>query len=397
MISARKALGVLLDREAEGRRSDSLFLSAYHPASHITPLELRKALRYLIVGALRKDERTASLPGVHEHIVEKVNGLIAPDEDAGMGAGAYVKFRAGTHRKQEKIPDSDVTAVRFSRVPRREVHIAETFNLDQLIWMANAAVTALVLNLKKDRCDIFTLEDGDIRMVTEKENVFVRFQRDQDIGGHSAATRGKSYRGTAHDKTDRKVIQGEKRFVKQLATFLRRDKRLKAGFGYVVVFHSKIFSSLVEHILDNPPNGLTNSTFIPVAKNVRTTERLQQEALQTVERCRRSEKQASLKAAREDHVRYAEGFKDVSKASRAKSIETMFIRYGATRRGYVLGKDLVYTHPVKGSRLVRNITPWLIRSVMQSKGNILILKDDLFADEPDISSRLRYPKDGGVA
>ena len=54
----------------------------------------------------------------------------------------------------------------------------------------------------------------------------------------------------------------------------------------------------------------------------------------------------------------------------------------------MLGRELVYTHAVKDSREVRNVGPWIVRSVVNNDGKVVVVDKELL--DCEIAARLRY-------
>ncbi|MGC9322382.1 MAG: hypothetical protein ACP5FY_09100, partial [Kosmotogaceae bacterium] len=92
--------------------------------------------------------------------------------------------------------------------------------------------------------------------------------------------------------------------------------------------------------------------------------------------------------AQENFDKYVEGWTEVSKAANDRRIDTLFINPLERKRGYVLDRELVYTHAVKESREVRNVGPWIVRSVINNDGKVVVVDKELLQSE--IAARLRY-------
>ncbi|MHC5879842.1 hypothetical protein ACYT69_13035, partial [Streptococcus pyogenes] len=75
--------------------------------------------------------------------------------------------------------------------------------------------------------------------------------------------------------------------------------------------------------------------------------------------------------------RYAQDWNDVARMANDRRIDTLFINPLVRKRGYILDKELVYTRAVKDSREVRNIGPWIVRSVTASNGKIVVVNGEV--------------------
>jgi hypothetical protein len=382
----------LLDQEAEKIKSSVYFFSAYFPAKHYSKLQLRKRLKSLVLTTFRKHRSLKNFSRLHRRLVEKITHKINRIKELEKGLAIFVKFNARKQQKGrlEEILDENVMIIPLTREPKKETYLGKIFDLDQLIWIDKTAIDALILNLNRQTCDFYTLEGDDFRKYTQLKNKFIKERENEYLEKFAPPSRQGTYYSTGSDKTARAKLEENSKFISQIKEYLKTRRGLQVRFDYLIVFYSANFAGLIKAYERDIKTIFSSFTPIFVAKNIQNENQLKQEALNQIKKLQKTVYTDLLELAKENFNLYAQGWNKVAKADRLKKIDTLFIKPTVKKKGYLLNKEFIYTYPVKDSRMVRNIAPWLVRNVVDASGRIVVIKDSSIMPNEEVVAKLRY-------
>lgn len=382
----------LLDQEAEKIKSKIYFFTGYFPTKHYTKQQVKKRLKSLILVTFRKHKRLKNFSRLHRHLVDKISRKINKLKDLEKGLAIFVKFNARKQQKgrRDEILDKNTTVIPLAREPKKEAYVGKTFDLDQLVWIDKTALDALIINLNQEMCDFYTLEGTDFKKYTQLKNKFIKEKEDEYLEKFAPTSYEGTYYGTGFDKMARKELKENRRFINQIKTYLKANKGLQIRFDYLIVFYSANFAALIKTFERDLKTILSSFTPICVAKNIQNENLVKQESIKQIKKFQKTIKKDLLQLAKESFNVYAQGWNRVTKADRLKKIDTLFIKATAKRKGYLLKKEFIYTYPVKDSRMVLNIAPWLVRNVVNAGGRVVVIKDNSLMPKAEVAAKLRY-------
>jgi len=381
-----KELQRLLGVETE-IKSDSYLLSLYFPLENIGRIDAEKHVRSLILEAMRSDEKLAGLGKLHQKIAETVVLKMGNTADLGVGLAVFLQFSAGESSREQSV--GEVNLLALSRRPDREIYVGKTFDLDQLIWLTNSAVEALVLSLRREEAVLYMLEREKLLEIAVLENEFIQEREKEYLEGYSPSpSAGAVYHGSDSEKIERLKDEENRRFLQHVASVLKEEERTPRDADFIIVFYSSSFGEFIERIEDEVRFTLPAAHSVLIQKNITQEKQLLSESVKIVREEKPEIARELLKKARENHDRYAQDWNDVARMANDRRIDTLFINPLVRKRGYILDKELVYTRAVKDSREVRNIGPWIVRSVTASNGKIVVVNGEVL--ESGIAARLRY-------
>lgn len=351
----------LLPLKASG---EDYFLSIYFP----TPNQDFEKIIKDLTSAVKKT--FLSYPGLKRkkdlchYLTQTLQGKIRLLKDFRRGLAIFVGFNRG--QKQIK----NFTLLLLSRTPTQEISIGKIFNLDQLVWLNHTPVEGLILNLRRRRCNIYILEKDHLRPVKERSNRFLK--------------------PDSREKLSR--TQQNQKFVEDIKKSLRKRAKLEPPIDYFIVFHSKTFSDLTEELVQRVKRD--NPQIIPVLvdKSIRGSEDIKRQTLDHLKVHQKQHQTQILEEIQSQHIPFIEGWDKVIEANKEDRIKTLFVEDGAVKSGYLLKRGAVFTRPVKGSKQVGNIAPWIARSVSQQGRKVTVLRSHFRGRPPwsPISAQLRY-------
>ncbi|WP_214078829.1 MULTISPECIES: hypothetical protein [unclassified Mesotoga] len=382
-----KELQQLLSAEA-GIKSDSYLLTFYFPMENLKRSDAEKHLKSNILDCLRKDEKITGMGKIHQKVVEAVLTKLGNIDDLGRGLAIFIEFHTGEDVKNDKAIEG-VKIIPLHRKPEKEIYVGKTFDLDQLIWLSSSSAEALVVSLEREKSTYYVMEGRKLSLIKSVENEFIREKEQEYLEGYSPSpSSGAMYHGNASEKVSKAKEEENRRFLQKNASLIKNDEEIPKDVEYLVFFHSSSFSESIEKFQKEAKHLIPEAYPIFVQKTLNLERQLQEEVDKLIDSESRRLRKEFLEMAQENFDKYVEGWTEVSKAANDRRIDTLFINPLERKRGYVLDRELVYTHAVKESREVRNLGPWIVRSVINNDGKVVVVDKELLQSE--IAARLRF-------
>ncbi|PIJ60802.1 hypothetical protein [Mesotoga sp. H07.pep.5.3] len=382
-----KELEKLLNVEAE-IRSDSYLLTFYFPMENMTRADAERHVKSFILEHLRKDEKLSGMGKINQRIVEAVLTGLGNTKELRRGLAIFVEFRMGEDVKADEVIEG-LSIIPLSQVPEKEIYIGKTFDLDQLIWLSSSSIDALIVSLEREKSSFYAMDGNKLSLIKSIENEFIRKKEQEYIEEYSPSpSSGAMYHGNASEKVGRAKEEENRRFLQKIASLIKNDEDLPKDVNYLVIYYSSSFNETMEKFKNEARQLLPYAYPVFVQKTLNQEKQLQEDASKLIESESRKIRREFLHNAKENFEKYVEGWTEVSKAANDRRIDTLFINPTERKRGYVLGRELVYTHAVKDSREVRNVGPWIVRSVVNNDGKVVVVDKELL--DCEIAARLRY-------
>jgi len=389
MEKYNKQIAKLLDQEAEKIKSNVYFFTAYLPVKSYSKLQTKKRLKSLVLKTLRNHKKLKKFSSLHHYLVKKAFQKINKLDSLKKGLAFFAKIDLQRGKAYE-IRDKNITTFPVSRQPKKEAYIGKTFDLDQLIWIKNTAAYALVVNLERQKCLFYALEGGKLRRLSCLKNKFVKTKEGEYLEKFAPLPKKGILYSTGADKEARRTLKENRRFINNLKLYIKQNKRLKTGFEYLIFFYSESFAELIESFEKYIKTVFPSSTPLFIQKNIQKESRLKRAAIKQIKKFQKTVKKDLLALVKENQPLFVQGWSKTAKAARQKKIETLFIKPTVRKRGYLYKKEFIYTYPIKDSRMVKDIAPWLVKTVVDTSGRVVIIKDDGIMPEVEVAAKLRY-------
>jgi len=364
-------LDKLLEKLTVMKKENRYYLSLYYPVTLETRDEIDTNLKSFILKAIRRKKHLARKTRLHKNIVDKVLSEITSLTDLERGIGIFIGFNSSKqqHGRADEIVDVDFDMVTFSRKPRKEIFIGNIYSLDQLIWLENTNIEALVLNINESQCSIYLKEDNTLEELTTITNPF--------------RTGGK----------DRNEEESVEKFVKEIRQYISSPGKIRVKYEYLVVLSSNSYQGFIK---DNfGESTWSNEDFIPIFidKNLSDPEEILNYAKIGISKSQKMKKRDRLEVIKENYSHYCEGWTESIKAINSSKVSTLFVKSVVKRKGYInIFSKQLFTYPKKDTHKIKNIVPWAIKSVIDNGGDIVILQGDNYPNAPEIAAELRYAK-----
>lgn len=357
-------------------KEENFFLSVYLP---ITPevmnrplsKELGRRLSSLSREALKKHHLLKKQDKLRDELTQKIERKVSREESFKKGISLFAVLPTKGEQKVKlflfHLPYSS----------EKEVNIATSFDVDQLIWMQNRVENAVVLEIKRSEAKIYSLQEGDFSLLLRKKNEYRSAKVKEKKEGLKRAKLGKgkkAYYGTGENKIQKGKEKENRLFLNDLKESLRSTSSLNKKSEYLIVFYSEPFQEIIKPFVGK--NSL-KSHFEPmlVKKSFQNEEELKRAALEIIDEHQTKITKSLMEEYKRTPEKFKKGWEEVLKAARLKKIKTLFIHPKAEKKGCVDESFLPYTSQNK-CRVVENIAPWLVKIVFESGGEVRVVKEN---------------------
>ncbi len=341
--------------------------------------ELGRRLSSLGREALKKHHLLKKESKLRDELTQKIEEELSEEESFKEGIALFALLPTKGEQKIKTF------IVHLPYSPEKEVNIATSFDVDQLIWMQNRVESAVVMAIKRSGAKVYSLQGGDFSLLLKKKNEYRDAKVKERKEGLKKAKLGKeqkAYYGTGENKIQKGKEKENRLFLSDLSKSLRSASSLDKKIEYLIVFYSEPFQEIIKPFVKK--NSL-KSRFEPILmkKSFQKEEGLKRKTLEIIDKHQAKRTKKMMEEYEETPEKLKKGWEEVLKAARLKKIKTLFIHPKAEKKGCVDENFLPYASQDK-CRVVENIAPWLVKIVLESGGEVRVIK------EKEVQAGLRF-------
>ncbi len=388
-----EAIEQLIDQEPKGKHSAVYLYSGYIPTEHHPKHEIKKRVKSQILTTLRNHKRLANLSRLHEQVVaqalEKTDLLDHLDE----GIAVFGVFNASELQKgHRQFSEKNVTIIPLLQAPVKESYVGRIFDLDQLIWLTFTDPKVLVATLERNGATLYRLTGTTLQKVGRVKNTYLDMkEKSNEYLEKYAPLREKSViYSTGKENVSRLEEKENLNLLKDATTAIRTIFQASFRFERLLVYQTQSFRHLTDKLRIELATFLRASQFELITSNPPAKQFLYKEVKKILVEKRQNYLTEEYRQAKENFDVFAEGWPAVTQADREKRIAVLFVKPVTRQKGYLLQNELVYTYPIKGSRQIRNIAAWLVRSVVMNHGRVVVVDREGVMPGVEVAARLRY-------
>jgi hypothetical protein len=381
----KKIINSLVNQEKE----NGIYLSLYLPLKGFNNKKAKRRLRSLIDKGFKKNKQTEKLTNLDDLVKNKVIKRFEKLSSLEKGLGVFAKISVDEANKGAESKIEDLTVVQFSKGVKKEVFVGTTYDLDQLIWLNNLEAEALVIDLHRDECNVYILENERLKSVQTIENNFSEFKEPEYLYKPPILI-DEIYFSPGSNKVEQQKVKENRYFMNDILDKLKENSLIRERFKYLVVFYSERYKQHIDGFVRSAPvKADFNPILVERHPQIKSKKAFKKIAERKLKKYQKQKVKELYKLAEEDYNHFVKGWKKVLKAARQAKIEQLFIRPGVKKQGYV-DHQLLYLHKSKKTRKVNNLAPWLVRSVFENDGKVVMLRKNLIKKSPKVAAKLRY-------
>lgn len=387
-----ETISKLLD-SSQPRTESVYFLSAYLPKNNRNKAEVKKHIKSHLFEAFRNHPELKKDKDLRHEVIRAVQEKVDLLDALRRGLAIFVRIDLGELRGESvSLAGDNVEVLALNREPKREVRIEDTYDVDQLVWMNNIAAMALVISLRGKEARLYHVDLSGIEP-ERKEEVPVELEREPEyLEGYAPIDFRELYHGTGADKLSRMREMEREQLINDVKEVIN-SPAVPCKCEFLVIFASSAFSTLVSKLTNDATVAPRGTEVIVEHKNIEDEKELKVEAQKKIAQAQEGRKKRLLSRAQESPKQYVEGWQNVADAAREGSIAALFVKPDLEMKGYVLDGEIPHLQKYPGTRPVNNLAPWIVRRVVQTGGEVVVLRGSNNTDEvPDIAAFLRYNK-----
>jgi hypothetical protein len=388
MVKTQEKYDQIID-QVNSKSSTDHFLTVYLP---IKPLDkqakikkrIKQELKSAILKTFKNNPEISRRQQLPQKIVNLMKKRINSFDKIFSGVGLFCRFNK---RKPEKLIISQ-----FIKPPRKETFLGKTYDLDQLIWIRNTAAKAVIINIDQKKADVYILGNQQIKKVFHRENEYLETKiknLKEYIEQRNLNTGGRIFYGSGTGTVENEKALANQLFLNEVIDFIQDEKHLKATFDHLVIFYTYPFNTLIDNLIEQ---SFIKTNFKPllVTKNVQTKKEIKDLTIKNINQYQQKQRHEAFKTAKENHELFAKTWSEIIPAARKEKISVLFIPPVIKKDGYIDEKGKLWLKPKPKRRKVKNLSPWLVKSVTEKSGKIIVIKDNEYLDKFEVAAQLRY-------
>jgi len=317
-----------------------------------------------------------------DEVQEKIERKLNMMKSFNRGLGIFVKFSLENSDIDVKIYDSPIQVI-------NDVFVGKVYKVDQIVWTSNLITNSLVISIERQESSICELKEDFFTELEGFTNEYIDPEAKEYQEKFSPVGDAKIVHGTGDIGKEREEKGENRRFFTDVYEAFKKSFPNLSEYEHVIVFHSDSYDPLVEEMEETFSNDY-NIDLVFKSVQMDEVEDLEIESKKVIRNLKNEAKEEHLEISKSAQDVYAEGWKEVADASRFRKIDTLYVKKGLKKAGYISHDDLIYTYPVKDSEKVKDIAPWLFKNVLENSGKLTVFDEDSKKPNKSVAARLRF-------
>lgn len=377
----------LLKQQTRLNRDDHYFLSVYLPNKDYDKERMRLETKSALLSLLHEYKATQQALHIESRLIEPVQSKIQDLTDLKHGVAIFAALKLKRDKLLQVV--GKLRTIPLAKQPIKEIQISSTYDLDQLLAVANAKLDALVVNLHQKEFEVYELTGGSLNKTFVSENWYLREKPKHYLEkfGPTGKKNG-IYHGTGSNKLERTFQKETQTFMNWLKEYLLEKRQ--QDYQQLIIFYTSNFQEIINGLRQALEDRLGAEQINLINKTLVRAQDIRDEVLQIWEDRYQQQKEKQVEEIAEEFHQLKTGWNQVTQASRLGQIQTLYIKPDLNRKGYVLEENMLYSYPAKGTTQVNNLAPWLVTAVKQQDGEVVVLQGEEFDHYPDVMAAIRF-------
>lgn len=358
----------LITEQDKALNRNETCLSIYHNFDNPSKNIMQTEIRNLTLNYLKKftEEKSIELRDIAYQLGDIIFDY--PIYNKSVGIFARLNFN------DSKIPTLELKKNLFMIFSNTKVedfgYVGPIFDLTSAIKMMQEDANALVLNISKEDIIILKSNNSDFEKIKGFKPIILEAMKDRYTDIYSTGEGTIIHQGGgANEKQDKFTNTILSQVFEELEKLNIPDKNYKRILVFTssdfLTHHNKIIEALKRYSQTEP---------VVVQKPLKIEEDIKSHAKEKLEEIRLTSKANNIEDLKSGGITtFAEDWENVTAAARESRIYKLYLKEGFQEPGFLLNKDLPYINKELNSEPVDNITPWLIRKVIENRGEIIVL------------------------
>ncbi len=382
MPSYEQYLQTLVEKEEKERGRGKDFLTVYFPTGNYPKDRLKQEIKSFVTTTVKRNQDADVSSRDYQPIINQIAKTIDNLDFLPNGLAFFAR-----------LDRDEFLYIPLEEVPQKEATVNSRFDLDQLVWLSDRGIDALVFQINQNEANIYAFDNSQLYPAVQRENIYNEQKAQEYIGKFSFS----GYRllfSSAEDARQKREREANKKFLKSLKSFVKKNANLAESFDYLVINWSSNFVKLNTSFGEDLKAFFPETKLLVIQKNITDRDYLEKTVGEKIRQKKITDAKRELKEAQENFDRYRKEWQPILSAANEGRIQKLFIGPVIKKQGYVVDQQYIYNYPAKNSRLVDNIAPWLVHQVLNTDGEIIVLdreiRQKIEEDAPKVAALLRY-------
>lgn len=365
----------LLNLQSEALKKGLTCLTLYHTLNSLETVIAGKEIRSLVIEALRAEGiHEIGTKDIHLTIADRVSWYLQRIKNYKPGVAVFMTFDLENFKEDDIIPDENLIIYTSLFSPVTKSFVDEIFDLSS-IWNMLIEVNDLVVNISYKDTKIYRFEDQKLDLIKTIENEILEKYEDRFTNIHVTSSSSSSnvphssgYAQEKEDKITRKIVNDMIAEVKNISN-------IPLSYDKLIVVYSPDFSDDSPVIEDNLKHLAKH--LITKQVNIDYEKEASAKINEIVSDYLDQKITSEITEAKTDiTLTLQQDWDNILEYIRNSNVHKLYLKEGSVASGYLLDKSLPYSREETGSQHVEDVIPWIIKSVIESSGEIVLLSKD---------------------
>lgn len=261
----------------------------------------------------------------------------------------------------------------------------EIFCLTNLYKMTQYSADSLCIYISRKNTSFFLL-NSELELISKSENVILEAYEDR-FRNPTPGTNGSIHSGSSSDDKEMKFA---KKILNDMLTKLKTIATSQNQYKCIFIVYTDDFANYSDFI-DKELVYFSEMKPVQHIKGIdidsqfeREFKNLRQEAFSNLTKEKLEKYSTSI-----DNT-FSTEIEEITKASREGRIQKLYVREGHSQKGYIQNNDMPYLNKNENSIATDFLLDWILKKVIDTKGEIFTLNTDNKFIDGSIAAKFRY-------
>ncbi len=351
-----------------------LKLTIYQTINHRNVNQLNQLITSKLNNQLKNHKFIKKYSNSHQIIINNLSKLIIKLNHLQKGIAFFCHLNFKKLNRVENnfsIKQKYLCHLKFK--PFSKIIFNKKYDLSQLNWINNKQLKTAIFHINRQSIKLYKYEKNDLKFVGKAKNLAIKKQQKHGLKKYSPTDQDKTYYGLGADKTDRKRKKQEQLFLLMLYQAIQDYKKILKQYDQLYIIYSTSFVPLMNNYKAKLKQKLNNKiNIIFKRKNFQNPNQIKKFINLQIQQINNTRQELKI-LMKQNQKHIALKWKTILLAQRKQQIANLMIKPNLKKMGFIRHNNL-YRYPVKNSKKIKNLVPWLTTSVIQNQGHISMFK-----------------------
>lgn len=349
-------------------------LSIYYPYETSRPIDFsKKVLAYAFTKA--KSHKLATYFNFPDKLKRTIGRDLHKKNDFKKGISVFAEFGDKKLDQEKRYLSPESFRLDYlSNKPQKYAAFDRLPDIRQLIKNKKHAKKTAVALISREKAILYKFQSNNLEKIFEHRNDYALSKQASQYQQKYSPNKNKAFiHSTGSANKARRRESENKNFLNEIEKKMR--PYLKNTFKRIVIIYSNEFMQDVDSFSKSLQNIDGSRQVFTLNKNINKPKRVKKEVRKLIKSVQKNNTKKKYADSRETGL-LVTGLNAVSKALRQQKVQKLFIKPRSKKSGYIMPGNLLFSYPVKGSKKIRNIFPWIVKISIETGAEIVILPEE---------------------